>query len=165
MRRLDSLNHALHPASDLFKVGDSFPSVVYAKTFGSPPATTSRRLIYWFSPSCHWCEENRPNIDAVARNYKKSYEVLGISSNGEDVKTYLAETALAFPVATVESGDPIVRKFGPTPTTLLVTADGKVEHVWRGAYGPSTKAEIEATLALSLPKIVNAPRIKKASAQ
>jgi hypothetical protein len=36
-------------------------------------------LLYVFSPKCHWCELNRPGIEALARSNAGRYRMIGLS--------------------------------------------------------------------------------------
>lgn len=38
-----------------------------------------------------------------------------------------------------------------TPTTFLITQNGQILKIWKGAYDDELKAEIEATLGVHLP--------------
>jgi len=38
-----------------------------------------------------------------------------------------------------------------TPTTLLLSANGDVKKIWKGAYGGERRVDIEETLGLKLP--------------
>src|SRR5258708_16496554 len=88
-------------------------------------------LLYVFSPTCHWCERNLPNIKAIIAA-RQDLHVVGVylgpkldlqSAAGQpftDVLQPTPQTASAYHLT-------------GTPATLLISPDGKVVNSWSAA--------------------------------
>lgn len=116
-------------------------------------------LLYIFSPSCAWCRRNDPNFSEVARVSGSQYNVVGFSLSAEGLKEYLSHRKIAYPVY-VSLGDGSDRAFtnNPTPSTVLISANGVVEEVLDGAYSGAVKKRIETRFGVRLPGYDQEPR-------
>ena len=66
------------------KEGAAVPAIsAYSMTSGQREQITydigRPTLLYVFSPKCHWCELNRPGIEALARSNAGRYRMIGLS--------------------------------------------------------------------------------------
>lgn len=116
-------------------------------------------LVYVFSPSCHWCTRNLPNIKSLTSGLNAKYRILGISLSGQGLTPYVKDNGLAFPVytnPTEANGRPFV--LAGTPQTLIIALDGTVQEAWRGAYAERVKKDIEAKLGVELPGMAPDPQ-------
>ncbi len=106
-------------------------------------------LLYVFSPSCGWCKRNFDNFASVNRARREQYRIIGLSITSVGLKQYVHDHALDYAVY----GNPKSQEFARlgTPATLLVSGDGTIEELWRGAYTGRTKDRVEARFKLQLP--------------
>lgn len=120
----------------------------YPVTIAYGPVPT---LLYYFSPTCKWCERNWANIKALAQAAGGRYRVVGLSAS-PDVARFVTDQNLAFEVYTsVAPADASAYAFHGTPHTVLVSSDGLVTRAWAGAYTSAIQSEIERALGVHLP--------------
>lgn len=111
-------------------------------------------VLYYFSPTCVWCERNWDNIRALDRGAQGRYRVL-LVTRARGVRQYLAERRLNLEVvegvseATVEA-----YKLNGTPQTIVASIEGLVTHDWRGAFTPRIERKIEGLFGIALPGVV-----------
>jgi peroxiredoxin len=111
-------------------------------------------LLYWFSPTCGWCEANLSNFKALASQASNKYRFVPVSmASVTDLDSYARERKLGFPVYRISSSAAKQYRFQGTPDTLLVTARGSFVRRWPGAYSPSRLTEIEKALSVELPGV------------
>jgi peroxiredoxin len=108
-------------------------------------------LLYVFSPSCHWCERNRANIDAIAKA-RPDLRIVGVALSGDSQQ-------LAAPNPfhlTVRPTPETIRAYGlgGTPATIFVSPDGRVVSAWSGAYGGPIATDVSKVLAVTLPGLL-----------
>lgn len=142
------------PAESL-PAGAQFPSLSGSKivTAELPSAAASRRRVYyWFSPTCPFCKRNEESVEQLARRLPKG-EFVGISPDSAELKTYVNDHHIEFPVAAVPANSQVITKLGPTPTTFVVNAKGVIETIWVGAFVDPVKTEIEHFFGLPLPNL------------
>ena len=109
-------------------------------------------LVYWFRPSCIWCEANLPNVEALARQAGEKYRFLAVSdSSPAELSRYASSHQLGFPVYTMLPVSVAQSPFQATPASLLVSARGLTAKYWSGAYVPTTLVDVEETLGINLP--------------
>jgi thioredoxin-related protein len=98
-------------------------------------------VLYVFSPSCHWCVQNSNEIQSLARRLNGRFKVLGISISQANLKSFVAEHNMEFPVYSAVSGTNRAYEFDSTPETLVFSKEGKLEAHFNGAYlGPTKSA-------------------------
>lgn len=113
---------------------------------------TRPSLVYIFSPSCHWCTRNLPNIKTLSREVNSGYRIIGISLSSDGLEKYVKDNEFTFPVyrnVSLTDGKQFALK--STPQTLIISPEGKVMESWRGAYADKVKNEIEFKLGVKLP--------------
>lgn len=112
-------------------------------------------VVYYFSPTCGWCERNWPNVKALAAGADGRYRVLLLSS-ARDTRAYLNARELGqFDV--IEGIDEGTRRafgFAATPHTIVVSNGGLVTHDWRGAFTPRVERQLEELFAIDLPGLL-----------
>lgn len=109
------------------------------------------------SPSCIWCERNRKNIDELTKAKGKDSRFVGLSLSGEQLKEYVEEHHLNFPVYTGLKSDAIqALGLGGTPQTIVISPEGLVLKNWPGAYREQTQREVEDYFQVRLPGLVSA---------
>jgi peroxiredoxin len=73
------------------------------------------------------------------------------------LKEYVEEHQLKFPVYSGLKGETIqALGLGGTPQTIIVSPDGRVLKVWKGAYADNLRPEVEAYFGIQLPGLVSA---------
>ena len=118
-------------------------------------------LLYVLSPSCIWCERNMDNITELAKTIGIEHRLVAVSTSDTNLQTYVQRNALPFDVYFVDSA--ALRQelgFTATPQTAIVSANGMVETVWRGAWNAPAQREIEARFSIKLPglRVVSAKK-------
>jgi peroxiredoxin len=150
-----------HMTSPRLVVGMRAPKLFAEQVGGSSVAVDWKgarpTLLYVFSPSCVWCQRNFENFETVARARKADYRIVGLSTTREGLTKYVEDHGIQYVVYTNpdagRSGDLIQ---SGTPTTFIISPEGTIKDVWRGAYTGRMKAEVEAALAVKLPGITSA---------
>lgn len=116
-------------------------------------------LLYVFSPTCHWCEKNLANIRAIASARPDLYLV------GVNVGPPVDEkSARDQPFAEILRPTALTSRaygFGGTPSTILISASGKVIKTWAGAYSGRTAKQVSETLAVALPGLLGEDVVRK----
>ncbi|HJT26986.1 MAG TPA: hypothetical protein VJ784_06190 [Pyrinomonadaceae bacterium] len=115
-------------------------------------AVTSPTVFYIFSPQCGWCAKNASNLRILSERIKGRYRIIGLSLSSAGVDEYVAQQGMDFPIYTNPSPQSVAAyRLGGTPTTIVVSADGKLLREWKGAYMGDAKREIEEYFGVSFP--------------
>lgn len=111
-------------------------------------------VIYYFSPSCGWCERNWDNVREVASQARGRYRVVAISSE-VNLTRFVDEHRLSFEVYGGVSDDArFALGLTGTPHTVVVSAQGIISHDWSGAYTGSLERAVEELLHVALPGLM-----------
>ena len=114
-----------------------------------------QRLLLFFSLNCPYCEQQSPlwrdMLDKVDSN---RFTVVGVVSDREDKRSVSAhadgagyfKTKTPLPLVFFDSESLGSYKLTATPTTLLISEDGKVEHAWVGKWDETKAMEVAAAL-------------------
>jgi len=143
-------------AEHVLKVGDTVPPIVGTDLDGnavaiSYAASTQDTVIYYFSPACIWCAKNLNNLKSLA-DHATRYRFIGISPQSDQLISYVRGNRLTFPIVTNLPPSVVSSyKFSGTPSTLVISARGKVLKRWPGAYEGQNKDEIEKYFNFTLP--------------
>jgi hypothetical protein len=108
-------------------------------------------VIYYFSPTCGWCERNWANIKALSAAADGRYRLIAVTAD-RGVSDYARRHDLELEV--IEGISENVRAayaFYGTPHTVVVDAEGVVTHEWRGAFNPRIERQIEELFGIKLP--------------
>lgn len=119
-----------------------------------------RRIFLFFKPSCPYCHEQFPYWKAILEESEKAgFEVWGLAGDEQDkakLRDYLAA------MGCVQDGVPSLRvallskevresyKLHSTPTTLIVSGDGRIEKAWLGRWDDMERLEASAFLGIQL---------------
>jgi hypothetical protein len=110
-------------------------------------------ILYFFSPSCQWCERNWENVRALQAATRTTHRFVGISAT-KDISSFLTDRRLTFEVVTTPSrGSLLDYHLGGTPQTIVVGTDARILQVWRGAYVGSTAQAVEHYFRTKLPGV------------
>ncbi|MBV8842030.1 MAG: redoxin domain-containing protein [Bryobacterales bacterium] len=110
------------------------------------------KVLYIFSPSCSWCVRNTNAANSLKAQISTRYEVIGLSLQRDRLPDFLKHHQLDFSVYTgLSEATRVAYRLGPTPTTIVVAADGTVLKSWTGAYVGATKSLVESYFGIHLP--------------
>lgn len=116
-----------------------------------------RRVLLFLSPDCPYCREQfnywKRIIDMAP---VKGFQVVAVAMNSEDrskLTAYLTSMGCpadskTFRVALIPEEVRRRYKFSITPTTLVISSDGKADAVWSGLLKPSDVEAASAILGL-----------------
>jgi peroxiredoxin len=121
-----------------------------------PSSENKLTVIYLFTPNCIWCQRNIENFKAMGTATRSKYRLVPISLTSAGLSKYVEKYGLGFPVF----ADPVAANGGAfaydgTPETFVISPDGTVKRVWRGAFTEAVKGEVEAYLGLHLPGMIS----------
>jgi hypothetical protein len=110
-----------------------------------------RRVIYYFSSSCRWCDRNWPNVEALAAAGGDRFRLVAVTAE-RDVRPFAEDRGFGFEIVQGISED-TRRAFGfrGTPHTVVVSSQGLIAHEWLGAYDRDTRRGIERRFEVTLP--------------
>lgn len=140
-----------------YQVGQVMP-VLRAKDIGGNPvvldwaARNVPTVLYVFSVTCSWCTRNLRSIKTLAIS-AVGYQVIGLAVSADGLREYLEAHDLPFPVYQEERPRGGSLLVSGTPETFVISADGKLQEHWMGAYMASTQQDIERKLGVRLPEI------------
>jgi hypothetical protein len=103
------------------------------------------RLIFYMSPHCGYCGKNMPVWSDIAHRVGLNHALFLVGDEREmpQMPAYLAKYAVAA-VPAVAADPEVLGRFYmmQVPKTVLVSGDGTVQKVWRGAV--TTEAVLQA---------------------
>lgn len=116
-------------------------------------------VLYLFRPDCPWCERNLDNLQALLGNERQRYRLVGVSLDKTGVRAYLRRHELHFDrvIVSVTPKEISAYDLVVTPTTLVISGQGRVLQAWYGAYSPALQRAIENYFRIRLPGIRTAP--------
>lgn len=78
---------------------------VRARDMNGQDATISLRsnsrkpkIVYFFSPSCIWCQRNAVHLNELVAHVGSKYDFIGISLSSRGLSQFISENHLGFPV-------------------------------------------------------------------
>jgi hypothetical protein len=107
-------------------------------------------VIYVISPTCGWCARNTANMMALWGQKGDHFRFVGLALRGEGLKEYLSKNPLPFDVYVADAKTIASYGLGATPSTIVVSKDGKIARKFNGAFERS-KATVEAFFGVNLP--------------
>ena len=143
VQRLESVTRGAGDALDAAKLLP-MPAV----TAAGQRVTIARgepRLIFYMSPHCGYCGKNMPVWSEIAQRIGANHALFLVGDAREmaQMPDYLAKYAAAAVPAVAADQEVLGRYYmQQVPRTVLVSGDGKVEKVWRGAV--TTEAVLQA---------------------
>lgn len=138
-------------------IGMMAPAISARTLEGRPVEITfkdSPTILYYFSPSCSWCERNWLNVKALMASTEGRYRFIGLSG-ARDIKPFMDKHQLAFEVYTDLSEETMkAYQFSGTPHTVVVGANGQIQQSWIGAYNGPQQRVVERAFDIILPGVV-----------
>lgn len=113
-------------------------------------------ILYILSSDCSWCSRNEDNIETLAKSVRDKHRLIGISLSTDKLGDYVPKYKYnpSFPVYSGLSDTvKISYDLTSTPQTIIISPEGKVIKIWRGAYRDSNLQEIEGYFNIKLPGI------------
>jgi hypothetical protein len=106
-------------------------------------------LLYVFTTKCPWCAKNRVAIEMIAKRTSETHRFvpLCLDCTAEHTASLAGVPAFTRPSEATVLG----YHLGSVPLTMVISNDGIVQHVWRGAYVGGTKTDVERTFGVLLP--------------
>ena len=159
-RRLLAAGGRSKLTANSLKVGDVVPALSGTDMDGRPFELNynkdgRQRLLLFFSPDCPYCVKQAPLWREVLDKIDSGrFIVVGVVGGrldkGEvskhmDMAGYY-KTKTPLPVVFLNDESLERYKLNPTPTTLLISAEGTVEHAWVGRWDPAQTLEVAETL-------------------
>lgn len=108
-------------------------------------------VLYYFSPSCGWCEKNWDNVRLLASQADGRYRVVGLAAE-TSLGDFVERQHLAFEVyggVSTEAREAL--GLSGTPRTIVVSAQGLITHDWTGAFSGAVAFAVEDVFGLTLP--------------
>jgi Redoxin len=145
-------------------VGSLVPAIKAKDVEGNPVTVSYSEgglptVVYVLSPQCGWCARNVENIKALAQGARGKYRFVALSLSDDKLKENVLNHDLGFPVYSGLSGDArAAYKLGGTPQTIVVSAGGRVQKSWTGAYTEQLQREVEDYFEVKLPGLIMAKR-------
>jgi hypothetical protein len=119
--------------------------------------TNKPTVFYVLTPSCIWCRRNEANIQRIVETKANEFRFIGLSLADSGLKEYIDEHNLKFPVYSGLKEETIqALGLGGTPQTIIVSPEGQILKVWKGAYAENLRPEVEAYFGIQLPGLVSA---------
>jgi hypothetical protein len=110
-------------------------------------------ILYYFSPSCGWCERNWNSVSALERATRGRYRFVAVTTAGETARR---DRASRLPVPTywgLSESQRLAHEFAGTPHTVAVSPDGRVLQSWSGAYVRNVRVDVERYFQVQLPEV------------
>jgi thiol-disulfide isomerase/thioredoxin len=149
----DSSAHSNLGRSPARLTGASLDGQPQTITFTSDRPT----VLYFFSPTCGWCERNWPNIEAIARRSEGRYRLVAVTQ-ATGLKAFAEARGLSLEILEGVSADATRGlELGGTPHTLVVSSAGRITHEWIGVFDGRVKQSLEDFFEIELPGLRPAP--------
>jgi peroxiredoxin len=158
-KQLSERGTKIDATANSLKAGEFVAPVVGAHLNGQPYELKykedGRHLLLFFSPDCPYCVAQAPQWRDVLNKIDNSrFNVVGVVGEREDSRAVSAHagelgyfsTKTPLPVVFFSNASLERYKLTATPTTLLIDADGRVEHAWVGKWDETKAHEISLAL-------------------
>lgn len=113
----------------------------------SPAVGGSPVLLYVFTTTCPWCQSNRAHIEALAQLLSARFRFVPICLDCQPNQD-IPPIAGQHPYIRPSPHTIAAYKMRSVPLTVVLRADGKLQHLWRGAFVGETRNEIERVFGL-----------------
>jgi hypothetical protein len=108
-------------------------------------------LLYVFTPACGWCKRNEDNLRSLVSQTSESLRIIGVSLSHDGLVEYVRQRFPPVKVVKPDARTITAYKLSGTPTTILVSSQGIVLRVWKGAYIENIQQDLEQYFRIKLP--------------
>lgn len=109
---------------------------------------SKKRLFLYFTPTCKFCQQQFPEWKELLKQANNQTEVYGLVSKREkpdEIENFLhlfdCDSTSETPLQIIFVSNEMLEayKLHSTPTTLLISPEGKAERIWLGKWGNNEK--------------------------
>jgi AhpC/TSA family len=131
--------------------------VIKGTTLDGQPYTVSyggdRRptVLYVFSETCKWCDQNAGNLATLVRERQKQFRFIGLSLSPLQPGNGKPDMDGLLVLGDIDVAAMRAYGIGGTPHTIVVSPEGKVLKQWMGAYAATVERDVEQFFAVELP--------------
>lgn len=130
------------------RLHDGAADVIWHGASGKPT------LIYAFSPHCYWSGKNVPGINNLVRAIGDTHNVVGLSLSTRGLGEWLKLNDMRLTIWIEPDPDAIGSyRLNYTPTTLVISPEGRVIRYWTGAYTDAIVEEMSAHFGVALTSV------------
>jgi peroxiredoxin len=116
-------------------------------------------ILYWFSPTCSWCERNFQNFEALAAQAPGRYRFLAVSAASPgQLAAYADHHHTKAALYSISRDTARSYRLSGTPTTMELSSTGKVLNIWSGAYDATKLKQLQTTMLITLSGTVQIPK-------
>jgi hypothetical protein len=108
-------------------------------------------VLYFFSPTCRWCEENWSNVRALSAEQSGRFRFVAVAAETALIDFARSRNLDFEIVGGVSSTTLKALGFGATPHTLVVSSLGLISQEWVGAFQGRKQRSIESFFEVKLP--------------
>jgi hypothetical protein len=136
---------------------------IHATSLSGEPVTITvgdgaPTLLYYFSPTCVFCERNWNNVRALSRSAHGHFRIVALAAeNGRDLADFVREHTLTMEVyGGVSAATRDAYGLRGTPHSVVISSQGLISHEWEGVYTGRTATQIERLFDVVLPGLPSA---------
>lgn len=137
----------------LFDIGDRVPRLEFNDAAGGVyDIDTGARdftVLYSLSSSCRWCEKNEPYLRRLSKP-SPNFQLIPVTSeqSRQALLEYQLKVRLPIPILRIAPELAGALSLHETPTTMVISREGTIVAVWRGAYDERVWDEIASMLSV-----------------
>lgn len=144
------------PANESAKVGTEVGNqapkfelrTLDGKTLSFPTASKNPTVLYFWASWCGYCQQEAPDLVALAKKYKGKVEFYGVNTTARDdveaANDYVQNYKIDFPTLLDMNGDVVKQyKLQGTPTSFFIDENGVIVDHHIGSAG---KESLEASI-------------------
>ncbi len=110
-------------------------------------------ILYYFSPSCRWCERNWANVEALANATTDRYRFVAVTAAAAGQASAGGRPRSFEVYGGLSERDRRAAGLGGTPHTIVISPTGLVQRAWMGTFRGENQREIEAYFGVTLPGV------------
>lgn len=108
-------------------------------------------VLYVFSETCKWCDQNAKNLATLVRERQKQFRFIGVSLSPIQSGNSKPDMDGLLVLGGIDATAMRAYGIGGTPHTIVISPDGKVLKQWMGAYAATVERDVEEFFAVELP--------------
>lgn len=141
------------------KVGNSYGPIRFVPPEGESQTAAFPReretIVYFVSAQCGWCKRNHPVFRELVSQTSNRVDYIVLWSAkpaAADLDQYLIKGLVS--QGTVTEDTQAAYRLGGTPTTIIISKEGKLIESISGAYSDAARAKLQALLGVQLKEEV-----------